>query len=225
MTEGIEDITVQLLMHAEEEARSLGDSRLGTEHILLALLSFDNAVCCALGSFNIDYDAVRIELEEARSKQNSLGPEVEINLSERAGRCIELSYLEAQGLRHESVGPEHLMLAILRIGQGVAVGVLRKLGVRMVDLEIALLYQCSSILAAPQEDVAAELSTQIEVWNRLGSIARDEGYDELVQKAFKYTRTYRDALLELEAAKRRQASSSQAAGTPYSELKDENVEV
>lgn len=224
MSEDTQEITIQVLMHAEEEARSLGDMRLGTEHILLALLSFDNAVCCALSGFNLSYDDIRIELEDARSKQNALGPEVEIGMTARASKCVELAFLEAQSLKHRNVGPEHLMLAILRIGQGVAVGLLRKFGVRIVDLEIALLYQCSSLLAAPQEDVAAELNTQIEVWSRLALIAQEQGYEELVQKAFKYTRSYRDSLLELEAGKRTEEPENEQVGSVYAEPRSENLE-
>lgn len=199
MVERASETTVKILFLAQEEARSLGDARLGTEHILMALLSFDNAACCALAGFGVSYDDVRLEIEEVRSEQNALAVEAEIEFSERAGRCLELAYLESLSLKHAQVGPEHILLAMVRLGQGVAIGILSKLAVSMVDLEVALLYQCSSALAAPQEDVAAELLTQIEVWKRLAAIAVKQGYDDLALSAAKHTRMYRDALMELEA--------------------------
>ena len=199
MTDRVPEVPLKIMMLAQEEARSLGDERAGTEHILLALLSLDSAACCALNGFGINYSDVRVELEELRSKQNALGVEVEINLSDRAVQCLELSFMEAHSLRHERVAPEHLLLAILRLGQGVAIGILSKFGISIADLEIALLYQCSSALAAPQQDVGKELLTQIEVWNRLGGIAREQGYNDLVQEAARHSKMYKEALYELQA--------------------------
>ncbi len=198
MTEAHQELPLKILMLAQEEARSLGDGRLGTEHILLALLSIDNAACCALNGFGITYNDVRTELEELRCKQNALAVDADIDMSERALKCLELSYLEASGLKHESVAAEHLLLAILRLGQGVAIGILAKFGVCIADLQIALLYQCSSALAAPQQDVGAELVTQIEVWKQLLAIATECGYRELVTEAERHSKMYREALSELE---------------------------
>lgn len=199
MTDRLPEIPLKIMMLAQEEARSLGDERAGTEHVLLALLSLDNAACCALNGFNVTYSDVRMELEELRSKQDALGVEAEITLSDRVVECLELSYIEARTLKHERIGAEHLLLAILRLGHGVAIGILSKFGISIADLEIALLYQCSSALAAPQQDVGSELLTQIEVWNRLGGIAREQGYNDLVQEAARHSKMYKEALLELRA--------------------------
>lgn len=208
MVDRLNETPVNVLLLAQDEARSLGDERLGTEHILLGLLSFDNAACCALSGFGVSYDDVRLEIEEVRSKQNALSLDADVVFSERTQRCLELAYMEAFNLKHHRVAPEHLLMAMLRLGNGVAIGILSKMGVSMVDLEVALLYQCSSALAAPQEDVGAELLTQIEVWNRLATIAKQQGYEELAQSAGKHTRMYCDALMELEASSRANVQES-----------------
>jgi ATP-dependent Clp protease ATP-binding subunit ClpA len=199
MIGSLSETPLKVVMLAQEEARSLGDERLGTEHLLLALLGFDNAACSALNGFGVNYNDVRLEVEQVRLGKDALPLECEITLSNRALRCLELSFLEASGLKHDQVEAEHLLLAILRQGLGVAVGILAKMGVNMVDLEIALLYQCSSAMAAPQQDVACELSIQIEVWDRLYTIARREGYDELVKEASRHKKMYTEALKELQA--------------------------
>jgi ATP-dependent Clp protease ATP-binding subunit ClpA len=200
MIDGLGEAPLKIVMLAQEEARSLGAERLGTEHLLLAMLGFDNAAASALQGFGVSYDDVRLEVEDINMGKDALPLDAEIQLSERALRVIELSYLEAQGLKHDRVDAEHLLLAILRLGLGVAVGILAKLGVNMVDLEIALLYQCSSALAAPQQDVAAELGVQIEVWERLFAIARQQGYEELEREASRHKKIYRDALSELQTS-------------------------
>jgi len=199
MIDRLGEAPLKVLLIAQEEARSLGDERLGTEHILLALLSFENSACSALNGFGVAYNDVRFEIEDFRA-QNALALDTEIAFTDRAARCLELCFLEAQELKHESVEAEHLLLAILRLGTGVAVGILAKFGVNMVDLEIALLYQCSSALAAPRQDVATELVIQIEVWNRLGNIANKQGYEDLAREATRHKKMYQDALKELQQA-------------------------
>ncbi len=200
MTEKIAEVPLKILLIAQEEARRLGDTTAGTEHVLLALSSLENPAASALNGFGITYADVKTELEGLRSQQNALGVEVEIELSERSKQCLELSYLEASTLKHQVVGAEHMLLAIIRLGEGVAIGILSKFGISVADLEIALLYQCSSALAAPLSDVGKELETQIEVWNRLSVIAREQDYQDLVQEAARHTKMYKDALHELKNA-------------------------
>lgn len=200
MTERIAEVPLKVLLIAQEEARRLGDPTAGTEHVLLALASMDNPASSALNGFGIRYSDVKAELEGLRSQQNALGIDLEIELSDRVKQCLELSYLEANTLKHSVVGAEHLLLAIIRLGEGVAIGILSKFGISVADLEIALLYQCSSALAAPLSDVGRELETQIEVWNRLSVIAREQDYQDLVQEAARHTKMYKDALYELKNA-------------------------
>lgn len=200
MIEQLGEVPLQIMLLAQEAAQSLGDARIGTEHILLGVLSIDNPAKSALQGFDVTYDLVRAELEEIRSGQNALPFDVELFvLTERAERVLELAYLEAQNYRHEQVGAEHLLLAMVRLGHGVAAGILTKLGCSLLDLEIALLYQCSSIIAAPLEDVQKELLTQIAVWSRLGVIAREQGYEDLAYQSTQHTKMYKEALQELQA--------------------------
>lgn len=200
MIEQLGEVPLQIMLLAQEAAQSLGDSRIGTEHILLGILSFDNLAKSALQGFDVTYEYVRGELEEIRSGQNALPFDLELFvLTERAERVLELAFLEAKNYRHEQIGAEHILLGIARLGHGVAAGILTKLNVSLVDLEIALLYQCSSIIAAPLEDVQNELLTQIAVWTRLGVIAREQGYDDLAYQSTQHTKMYREALQELQS--------------------------
>lgn len=199
MFDRLGETPLRIIMIAQELARSLGDSLIGTEHILLAELSFDSPAKSALNGFDVTYNDVLLELEIIRGSQNALPAEAELTaFTDRATRSLELAFIEAQELRHDSIGAEHLLLGILKLGQGIAIGILAKLGVSLVDLEIALLYQCSSVMAAPRPDVGAELLTQVAVWERLNLIAKQEGYEDLAQESEKHTRMYKAALVEFQ---------------------------
>jgi hypothetical protein len=113
---------------AQEEARMLSHSYIGTEHILLGLIHEGDGVAAkALESLGISLDAVRQQVEEIIG-QGQQAPSGHIPLTPRAKKVLELSLRESQQLGHNYIGTEHLLLGLLREGDGVAAQVLVKMG-------------------------------------------------------------------------------------------------
>jgi hypothetical protein len=113
---------------AQEEARRLNHSYIGTEHILLGLIHEGEGVAAkALESLGISLDAVRQQVEEIIG-QGQQAPSGHIPFTPRAKKVLELSLREAQQLGHNYIGTEHILLGLIREGDGVAAQVLVKLG-------------------------------------------------------------------------------------------------
>jgi ATP-dependent Clp protease ATP-binding subunit ClpC len=118
----------RVLTHAQEEARRLNHRFIGTEHILLGLVAEDGGVAMrVLQDLDISAEQVRKAVERAvgrGTRPTSMQP----TLTPRTKRVIELSVDEARRLRHHYIGTEHLLLGLIREGEGVAVDVLQRLG-------------------------------------------------------------------------------------------------
>ncbi|HOK70999.1 MAG: ATP-dependent Clp protease ATP-binding subunit [Bacillota bacterium] len=124
----------RVLYLSQEEARKLGHSFVGTEHILLALTCESQGVAGrALHNMGVEPEAVRDEVESIIGRGEPGQAEM-VGLSPRAKRVLELSIDEARLMGHGYVGTEHLLLGLLREGEGVAAQVLENLG---VDLDRA----------------------------------------------------------------------------------------
>jgi ATP-dependent Clp protease ATP-binding subunit ClpC len=118
----------RVVVLAQEEARMLDHSFIGTEHILLALIDEGGgAGVRALESLGISPDAVRQQVEEITGR-GQYTPSPHIPFTPRAKRALELSLTEAVLLGHDHVGTEHSLLGLIREGDGVAAQVLVKLG-------------------------------------------------------------------------------------------------
>ncbi len=124
----------KVLALAQQEAGRLGHNYIGTEHLLLGLLAEGEGVAAkALGTLNINLDAVRSQVENTigRGEEGNNG---EIAYTPRAKKVIELSVEEAQSLGHNYIGTEHLLLGLVREGEGVAAQVLAGMGVAIDQL-------------------------------------------------------------------------------------------
>ena len=118
----------RVVVLAQEEARLLNHSYIGTEHILLGLIHEGEGVAAkALESMSITLDAVRAQVEEIIGQGGS-SPSGHIPFTPRAKKVLELSLREALQLGHNYIGTEHILLGLLREGEGVATQVLVKLG-------------------------------------------------------------------------------------------------
>nr|WP_276308331.1 Clp protease N-terminal domain-containing protein [Ammonifex thiophilus] len=119
----------KVLLLAQEEARRMNYPFVGTEHILLGLLREDEGVAAkALQNLGISADAVREKVERIVGR----GEEPEVTLTPRAKRVLELVVEEMRQLGHNYVGTEHLLLGLIREGEGVAAQVL---GISGADLD------------------------------------------------------------------------------------------
>jgi ATP-dependent Clp protease ATP-binding subunit ClpC len=113
---------------AQEEARMLNHNYIGTEHILLGLIHEGEGVAAkALESLGISLEAVRSQVEEIIG-QGQQAPSGHIPFTPRAKKVLELSLREALQLGHNYIGTEHILLGLIREGEGVAAQVLVKLG-------------------------------------------------------------------------------------------------
>ncbi len=118
----------RVVVLAQEEARLLNHSYIGTEHILLGLIHEGEGVAAkALESLGISLEAVRAQVEEIIGQGGS-SPSGHIPFTPRAKKVLELSLREALQLGHNYIGTEHILLGLIREGEGVAAQVLVKLG-------------------------------------------------------------------------------------------------
>ena len=150
-------------MLAQEEARLLNHNYIGTEHILLGLIHEGEGVAAkALESLGISLEAVRQQVEEIIGQGGS-SPSGHIPFTPRAKKVLELSLREALQLGHNYIGTEHILLGLIREGEGVAAQVLVKLGadlsrVRQQVIQLLSGYPGPSGSAQPTEKTGAGAS-------------------------------------------------------------------
>ena len=128
MFERFSDRARRVVVLAQEEARMLNHNYIGTEHILLGLIHEGEGVAAkALESLGISLEAVRQQVEEIIG-QGQQAPSGHIPFTPRAKKVLELSLREALQLGHNYIGTEHILLGLIREGEGVAAQVLVRLG-------------------------------------------------------------------------------------------------
>ena len=143
MFERFTDRARKVLVLAQEEARLLGHSFVGTEHILLGLIHEGDGIAAqALESFGISLEAVRAKVDE------TIGPAPtaasgDTPFTPRAKKVLELSLREALQLGHNYIGTEHILLGLVREGEGVAAQVLQSLGADLPVVREAVISQLS----------------------------------------------------------------------------------
>ncbi|MCL2503606.1 MAG: ATP-dependent Clp protease ATP-binding subunit [Coriobacteriia bacterium] len=122
----------RVIVYAQEEARMLNQNYIGTEHLLLGLIREQDGIAArALESLNISLEDVHSQVEELIGK-GTFAPNGHIPFTPRAKKVLEFSLREALQLGHTYIGTEHMLLGLLREGEGVAAQVLSNLG---ADLE------------------------------------------------------------------------------------------
>jgi ATP-dependent Clp protease ATP-binding subunit ClpA len=128
MFERFTDRARRVVVLAQEESRLLNHNYIGTEHILLGLIHEGEGVAArALEGLDVSLEAVRREVEEIIG-EGAASPRGHIPFTPRAKKVLELALREALQLGHNYIGTEHILLGLLREGEGVAAQVLVKLG-------------------------------------------------------------------------------------------------
>ncbi|WP_395293710.1 Clp protease N-terminal domain-containing protein [Kitasatospora hibisci] len=172
---------------AGEEARGLDHHYLGTEHVLLGLLRGGESVAArALGGLGISADAVRraVEAEIGRGKERPTG---HIPFTPRAKKVLELSERECRLLGHTLIGPEHLLLALVREGEGFGARTLVGLGVELVRVRprVMALLAGSDVPLAPEptllEQFARNLSQEAAAPGAARVVGRQHEVRRIVQ--------------------------------------------
>ncbi len=134
MFERFTEKAIKVIMLAQEEARRLGHNFVGTEQILLGLIGEGTGVAAkVLKSLGINLKDSRIEVEKIIGRGSGFVA-VEIPFTPRAKRVLELSLEEARQLGHNYIGTEHLLLGLIREGEGVAARVLENLNVDLTKV-------------------------------------------------------------------------------------------
>jgi ATP-dependent Clp protease ATP-binding subunit ClpA len=148
MFERFTDRARRVLVLAQEEARILEHDFIGTEHVLLGLLGEGEGVAATvLGAFGVEIDAVRLGVEEVIGL--GAGAAGSPPFTPRAKKVLELSLREALQLQHSYIGTEHILLGLIREGEGVACKVLIDLGIDLAHLRLNVIEALSGTTDAP----------------------------------------------------------------------------
>src|SRR4026209_2061378 len=188
MFERFTDRARRVVVLAQEEARMLNHNYIGTEHILLGLIHEGEGVAAkALESLGISLDAVREQVQDIIG-QGQQQPTGHIPFTPRAKKVLELSLREALQLGHNYIGTEHILLGLIREGEGVAAQVLVKLGadlnrVRQQVIQLLSGYQGKETAAsgAPTESGAPSSSLVLDQFGQnLTQAAREGKLDPVI---------------------------------------------
>lgn len=134
MFERFTEKAIKVIMLAQEEARRLGHNFVGTEQILLGLIGEGTGIAAqVLKSMNVNLRDARIEVEKIIGRGSGFVA-VEIPFTPRAKRVLELSLEEARQLGHNYIGTEHLLMGLVKEGEGVAARVLENLAVNVSSI-------------------------------------------------------------------------------------------
>jgi ATP-dependent Clp protease ATP-binding subunit ClpC len=187
MFERFTDRARRVVVLAQEEARMLNHNYIGTEHILLGLIHEGEGVAAkALESLGISLEGVRQQVEEIIGQGQS-APSGHIPFTPRAKKVLELSLREALQLGHNYIGTEHILLGLIREGEGVAAQVLVKLGadlnrVRQQVIQLLSGYQGKETAAAggPAEGTPSTSLVLDQFGRNLTSAARESKLDPVI---------------------------------------------
>ena len=187
MFERFTDRARRVVVLAQEEARMLNHNYIGTEHILLGLIHEGEGVAAkALEALGISLEAVRSQVEEIIG-QGQQAPSGHIPFTPRAKKVLELSLREALQLGHNYIGTEHILLGLIREGEGVAAQVLVKLGadlnrVRQQVIQLLSGYQGkeAAVQSGPQEGTPTTSLVLDQFGRNLTQAAREGKLDPVI---------------------------------------------
>src|SRR6478752_6980006 len=168
MFERFTDRARRVVVLAQEEARVLSHNYIGTEHILLGLIHEGEGVAAkALESLDISLEAVRAQVEEIIG-QGQQAPSGHIPFTPRAKKVLELSLREALQLGHSYIGTEHILLGLIREGEGVAAQVLQKLGADLNRVRQQVIQLLSGFQGKEQAGTQADTPSSSLVLDQFG---------------------------------------------------------
>jgi ATP-dependent Clp protease ATP-binding subunit ClpA len=176
MFERFSDRARRVIVLAQEEARLLAHDYIGTEHVLLGLLHESQGIAGqALASSGIELDRVRAQVGE-RVGRGTAAPPGHIPFTPRAKKVLELSLREALQLGHDYIGTEHILLGLIREGQGLAAQILVALGIDLPRLrELVLQILAGEPAGEPTHLVRTELL--VKGFDEVVKQTTDRGHD------------------------------------------------
>ena len=176
------------IVFAQDEARGLGHNYVGTEHVLLGLMRVEESIAAhALAKLGVEQAQVRARVEEIVGRGPGTPPG-QIPFTPRTKKILELALREALALRHDYIGTEHMLLAIVNEGEGVAARLLRELEIEephvrgvvltVLGREAGVTVELGRAAESPEPAyLAVDLEGAAEQWTeRLNELA-DEGWE------------------------------------------------
>jgi ATP-dependent Clp protease ATP-binding subunit ClpC len=183
MFERFTEKAIKVIMLAQEEARRLGHNFVGTEQILLGLIGEGTGVAAkVLKSMGVNLKDARVEVEKIIGRGSGFVA-VEIPFTPRAKRVLELSLEEARQLGHNYIGTEHLLLGLIREGEGVAARVLENLGVDLAKVRtqvIRMLGETAEVASGGGGKGSTKTPTLDEFGSNLTQMAAESKLDPVV---------------------------------------------
>lgn len=174
----------KVLLLAQEEAQYFDHGYVGTEHILLGIIKEgEGNASNILKSMGVVLDKVRQQVESIEGRGTPSMYQTEVALTPRTKRLLELSIIEARNLGHNYVGPEHMLLGLVREGEGVAVTALQSLGVDFNRLREELIKSMNEpIPGGKNEGVQKDANTPTlnEYGRDLTNMAREGKLDPVI---------------------------------------------
>ncbi len=176
----------RVVIHAQDEARRMGHNFVGTEHLLLGLIRETNSLPAkVLQSIGLDLETVRAEVLKATGRGPAIGPNEEVTFTPRAKKVVlELAGQEARALNQNYIGPEHLLLGLIREGEGVAAQVLLAAGADLNKVRHQLLHNAAGGPAAAgtaSEQAQSVNTPTLDLYGRdLTQMAREGKLDPVI---------------------------------------------
>ncbi len=174
MFEHFTEKAIKAIMLAQEEARRLGHNLVGTEQILLGLIAEGTGVAAkVLTDQGVTLQKARVEVEKIIGRGNRFVP-AEIPFTPKVKSVFEQSFQEARQLGNNYIGPEHLLLGLIREGEGVAAKVLENLGVDSAKVRTAVIKTLGEVAAVSgrgrqefgRASSAGKTATLAELWHQ-----------------------------------------------------------
>lgn len=180
MFERFTEKAIKVIMLAQEEARRLGHNFVGTEQILLGLIGEGTGVAAkTLKSLGVTLRDARVEVEKIIGRGSGFVA-VEIPFTPRAKRVLELSWDEARQLGHNYIGTEHLLLGLIREGEGVAVRVLENVGVELSRVRSTVIRMLGETTSSSATQTRSKTPTLDEFGTHLTQLAEDNRLDPVI---------------------------------------------
>lgn len=180
MFERFTEKAIKVIMLAQEEARRLGHNFVGTEQILLGLIGEGTGIAAkTLKSLGVTLRDARVEVEKIIGRGSGFVA-VEIPFTPRAKRVLELSWDEARQLGHNYIGTEHLLLGLIREGEGVAVRVLENVGVELPRVRSTVIRMLGETTSSSSSPARSKTPTLDEFGTNLTQLAEDNRLDPVI---------------------------------------------
>ncbi len=181
----------QVLALARKEADRFSHNYVGTEHILLGLIKLGQGVAVSvLERMGLDLDTVRMEVEKEVGTGSATGSQTNIPYTPRVKKVLQLADKEAKALNHSYVGTEHILLGLLREGDGVAARVFMKLNVDIQQTRNAILAEIDpSVNAEESAENNGEPSSEEDDQNFADFLKEENAEEEAPQQGNSKTKT------------------------------------